>query len=616
MRYIDGLLTLPTDQANHPLIIGTALHTGLEKGVEAAINEYYMSYPIITDRHIEEAMKLEKLIPKAAAIIPQGEFETMIRNRHFIGFIDLLVPATVFKRGVEVPNQYDLYDFKYSNNVSNYKRSQQLHLYKYFWEKDNPGKKIRNMYFLFVPKTNIRQKKTEDLHQFRKRLESELDNLEPNLVQIEYDSSKVIEFMINVKELLEAKDFPKCESYLCNFCEYQKYCQEGEDYMLLPKNERRNIEKIEKKVLWLYGSPFSGKTTFANRFPDPLMLNTDGNIKFVDAPYIPIKDEVEYTGRLSNRTFAWEKFKQVIAELEKKDNDFKTIIVDLLEDTYEHCRLYMYDQMGITHESDDSFRAWDKVTVEFLSTLKKLMNLDYENIILISHEDTSKDFTKKGGDKITAIKPNLRDKVALKVAGMVDIVARVVADGEIRTLSFKTNEVIFGGGRLKASTNEIPLDYDEFLKIYEEANRNAVAEMKGERPYITPSNKTTEGRKRRSKRETPSIPNEASEDENMSSDNDSELVIPENLSSLKVRELRTLAEDLGIDTTDMKKQDLIDVIEDLENKENEEDDQDELTDEKPRTRRSRNEEPDEDESDEVEQEEPGTRTRKRRKRGE
>ena len=88
----------------------------------------------------------------------------------------------------------------------------------------------------------------------------------------------------------------------------------------------------------------------------------------------------------------------------------------------------------------------------------------------------------------------------------------------------------------------------------------------------------------------------------MSSDNDSELVIPENLSSLKVRELRTLAEDLGIDTTDMKK--------------NEEDDQDELTDEKPRTRRSRNEEPDEDESDEVEQEEPGTRTRKRRKRGE
>ena len=51
------------------------------------------------------------------------------------------------------------------------------------------------------------------------------------------------------------------------------------------------------------------------------------------------------------------------------------------------------------------------------------MNLDYENIVLISHEDTSKDITKKSGDKITAIKPNIADKVANKIAGMVDIVA-------------------------------------------------------------------------------------------------------------------------------------------------------------------------------------------------
>lgn len=254
----------------------------------------------------------------------------------------------------------------------------------------------------------------------------------------------------------------------------------GEDFMNLPSKERRNIEKIEKKVVWMYGSPFSGKTTFANHFPGPLMLNTDGNIKFVDAPYLSIKDDVKVEGRQTKRTFAWQTFKDVIAELEKKNNEFKTIIVDLLEDTYEHCRVFMYDQMSITHESDDSFRAWDKVRTEFLSTLKKLMNLDYENIILISHEDTSKDITKKGGDKITAIKPNLQEKTANKVAGMVDIVARVVADGEVRVLSFKTNEVIFGGGRLTTSTNQISLDYDEFLAVYEEANKNAVAKLKGE----------------------------------------------------------------------------------------------------------------------------------------
>lgn len=245
--------------------------------------------------------------------------------------------------------------------------------------------------------------------------------------------------------------------------------------MVLPKNERRNVESIDKKVIWIYGAPFSGKTYLANEFPDPLMLNTDGNIKFIDAPFIPIKDIVTVEGRMTKRQLAWDVFKETIAELEKKQNDFKTIVVDLVEDTYEHCRLYMYDKLGIEHESDDSFRAWDKVRTEFLSTIKKLMNLDYENIILISHEDTSKDIMKKSGDKITSIKPNINDKCANKLAGMVDIVARVIAEENKRTLSFKTSEVIFGGGRLSVKVNEIPCEYEELIKVYDEANIGTVA---------------------------------------------------------------------------------------------------------------------------------------------
>lgn len=243
--------------------------------------------------------------------------------------------------------------------------------------------------------------------------------------------------------------------------------------MLLPENKRRTIESTTKKVIWIYGSPFSGKTTFANQFPDPLMLNTDGNIKFVDAPFIPIKDEVKKNGRMTERKMAWEIFKEVIDELELKQNDFKTLVVDLLEDTYEHCRRFICDQKGWDHESDDSFRAWDMVRTEFLNTMKRLMNLDYENIVLISHLDTTKDITKKGGDKLTSIKPNIADKIANKVAGMVDIVARTIADDGEYSLSFKRNEVIFGGGRLQFKAAEIPLDYEAFCGLYSEANGSA-----------------------------------------------------------------------------------------------------------------------------------------------
>ena len=57
---------------------------------------------------------------------------------------------------------------------------------------------------------------------------------------------------------------------------------------------------------------------------------------------------------------------------------------------------------------------------------------------------------------------------------MVDIVARVVVeDDDSRTLNFKSNEVIFGGGRLKGVTRtSIPLSWDALMEVYDEANQS------------------------------------------------------------------------------------------------------------------------------------------------
>lgn len=475
LRYVDELETCFNGDPANPLVIGTALHTAIEKDIETAKREYYASYPVITDKNIEEAIKIEKILPKCLEVLPPLDdaiFEHELNCPEFKGFIDLLVPVGV--------NEYDMYDFKYSNNVKNYMESGQLHEYKFYFEKLNPNKRIRDMYFMFAPKVAIRMKyknktnkRDETLEEFRRRLDLELEKKSAQLVKVDYDIEKVKEFLRNAKECRMSSNYPKNPTRLCDWCEYQKYCEEGDELeiMNLPKNERRVIAANDKKKIWLYGAPFSGKTYLANEFPDPLMLNTDGNVKYVDAPYIAIKDVVTVEGRITKRVLAWQVFKDTISELEKKQNDFKTIVVDLVEDTYEYCRLYMYDQLGISHESDDSFRAWDKVRTEFLSTIKRLMNLDYENIILISHEDTSKDLTKKSGDKVSAIKPNIQDKAALKIAGMVDLVARVIADEGKRVLSFKTNEVIFGGGRLTLDVGEIPCDYDDLCNVYENANK-------------------------------------------------------------------------------------------------------------------------------------------------
>lgn len=465
LRYLKGLETYPDLTASNPLYLGTALHDGIETGdIEGAIQKYVDKYPIITDEHVEESIKLEVMIERMMAFVPDGgTFEYRIYNAQddFIGFVDYLLPNE--------DGTYDIYDFKYSAKPQSYLESSQVSVYKFYLEKE--GKRVRNLYYLVAPKVNIRPSKNERREDFRKRLREELADKSPVLIDIEYSPLKVRNFLEDKERMMGAREFPKVRSGLCPWCEYRRYCEtdgkEDLDIMKLPANVKVAKGDRGHVRIWIYGMPFAGKTYLANQFPDVLMLNTDGNTKYVDAPRIRIKDEVTSEGRLAKRKFAWDVFKEAITELEK-GSEFKTIVLDLVEDTYEMCRKWGYDKLKIEHESEDSFKAWDYIRTEFLSTLRRFLNLDYD-IILISHEDISRDIMKKSGDKITAIKPNISDKIALKLAGMVDIVARVIkSDNDTRIISFKTDDVVFGGGRIAISRTEVPCSYANLMSVIDD----------------------------------------------------------------------------------------------------------------------------------------------------
>lgn len=113
LRYVERLDTIPNMEPDNALILGTALHTGIEEDVDQALEFYTNSFPILTDDHIHEMMKLEALIPKAKALLPPGgTFELPIGNSDFIGFMDYLAPVD--------EGTFDLYDFKYSSNSKSY----------------------------------------------------------------------------------------------------------------------------------------------------------------------------------------------------------------------------------------------------------------------------------------------------------------------------------------------------------------------------------------------------------------------------------------------------------------------------------------------------------------
>ncbi|MGN9164938.1 AAA family ATPase [Tissierellaceae bacterium HCP3S3_D8] len=553
LQYVDKVKTILAYEPNNALILGTAIHLGCETGsIEKMTKYYYSQYPIIMDLHINEVIKLEYLLPQVLDFIKQFnkvEHEVPFKIGTFHGTADLLVHNE--------DGTVDLYDYKYSNNIDNYMESPQLHIYKYFLEQI--GYKVNRIAFIFIPKTWIRQKKDKSIYQFRKRLRETLKTMEIQIKYLEYDQNKVTASLITAVEMLESREFPKNPSGFCDWCEYKKYCLEGEDYMILPENKRREKKIDTSPDMWIYADSYVGKSTFIDKFDNLLFLNTDGNTDNTTSPVISIKDEiVQVTKRTTERKFAWQQFLDVVGELEKKENSFKRICIDLVEDLYEHCRLYTYDKLGIEHEQDAGFgKGWDMVRTEYLSTIKRLKNLGYQ-IIYISKENLS-EITLKNGSKITTIRPNINDKVANILAGTVDLTVRAYMDGEDRILQLEKKENIFGGGRFNFKVKEIPLDKDEFIKALEEAQEGIKTYSK-----IDKQEEPIERASERSRKPKEDVPEEepTQMEESLAEE---KLEIPEDLSLLTLDELRKLAEDLGIDTTDMKrKKVLIDAIENLE----------------------------------------------------
>lgn len=497
LHYIDKLEIIQDQSPNNTLVCGNTIHLGAEKNLQVALEFYKSNYYVLTDLHINEIIKFEYLIKKIKDLLADINVyaqEYLISTKRFKGIVDLITKNN--------DGTVDVFDFKYSNAIEHYMKSAQLHLYKYFLEQK--GFKVRKLGFIFIPKISIRQKKEEDLYKFRKRLMEELKKSAINLLEVSYNPNKIIEFFDNIIDTKEVKEYKKNPTNLCSWCEYEEYCLKGIDYMILPKNERRERKIDTNPDLWIYADSYVGKSSFVDQYDDLLFLNTDGNTDNTTSPVIRIKDKVWYEGRIQKKKFAWEIFIEVVEELEKKENDFKRICIDLVEDLYEHCRLYTYDKLGIEHEQDAGFgKGWDMVRTEYLSAIKRLKNLGYQ-IIYISKE-VEKEINLKNGSKLTTVNPNINDKVANVLAGTVDLTVRAYMEGEDRFLQLEKKENIFGGGRFNFKVKKIPLGMEEFTKALEEAQEGVKTYSKMTEDEIPVNEEEEKPTRRRSKakEETP-----------------------------------------------------------------------------------------------------------------
>ena len=253
--------------------------------------------------------------------------------------------------------------------------------------------------------------------------------------------------------------------------------QKGSEKMELPKNERQPNTAATKKKIWLYGKPFHGKSWTANTFPNVLFLSTDGNYKRLPGgvpPALDIVDELTFNGRADNRKMAWEVFLDALSLLERGENTFESIVLDNETQLRDRCREYVLKKMKIEHEADSNFgKGWSMIDKEWENAITRFWSLDYPNLLAISHLEDDTDVTKKSGEKISRIIPANSKKFMMWQATMVDIVGRCIDKDGNYVISFKTNEYIFGGGRLNTrELPDIPNTYEAICKVYEQANES------------------------------------------------------------------------------------------------------------------------------------------------
>lgn len=98
---------------------------------------------------------------------------------------------------------------------------------------------------------------------------------------------------------------------------------------VLPENKRKVAKETPRNFV-IYGGTMHGKTYFADEFPNPLNLNTDGNAEMIETPSLNIANKRNAKGQIVKS--ASDFLSEIILELETTNHTYETITIDVIDD--------------------------------------------------------------------------------------------------------------------------------------------------------------------------------------------------------------------------------------------------------------------------------------------
>ena len=233
---------------------------------------------------------------------------------------------------------------------------------------------------------------------------------------------------------------------------------------LLPKEKKRAETDLNKFKIFLYGSPKIGKSTFASQFDKPLFLATEAGLTALDAYQIPIT--------------SWEEFQEACEALQNEEHDFKTVVIDTVDNLAKFCTDYTNRINGVNHESDLGYgKGYSMAHDRFLKSLTWLSQQNF-GLVLVSHENA--EIIKTRTSELTKMVPTLPKGYRKIVLGAIDLIlyAHMVErkDPEteeveqIRVLRTKPTENWEAGDRTGRLPEAIRFNFEDFKKAWEESN--------------------------------------------------------------------------------------------------------------------------------------------------
>lgn len=175
---------------------------------------------------------------------------------------------------------------------------------------------------------------------------------------------------------------------------------------LLPENKPMTVD-ITPKVFFIWGQSMHGKTYLAKQFPNPIILNTDGNGKKIDTPHVEVQD--------------FETFVNVLREIESGKHTYQTVVIDLIDDIKTFLEDYVCKKYNVENLADAGFgKGYADVKTIWKRLQIRLSKLPYY-VVFISHIiQTTDEFNKE-----TVIEqPSLEQKYLNMTKGRTDVMIK------------------------------------------------------------------------------------------------------------------------------------------------------------------------------------------------